>query len=261
METEFSSSIYAGSRVDAVGFSENDRYLICIRSDDFHSLQIFDWKNKTLIAKTFTGSQSIYQAVALKEKSTLESLVTIGSQHIKFWKSFSNGYLHCISPDLSELTTSFNFICCVSNPMNTVVGTDDGYLCVFQEYQLRQTVKAHSSAVVSLAFNEKSKSLYSGGVDGVVRVWNSSLECLKEISLESMSKSHNFGCKAIAVSSDNHVACIGTFGGDLLEFDIRKNQLLNEIACSRGHTMKLSGLACHPKHHSFVTTGDDAILR
>jgi WD40 repeat protein len=188
--------------------------------------------------------------------------MAVGLNSIRFWKCSSSSFIHGVTPDLSELKTNLNFLCSISGESGaSFVGSDDGYIFLFNESKLSHTVKAHLGSVVSITLNRNSKSIYSGGTDGVIRVWNDALECLKEISIEHFTRSTNFGCKALAVSFDNNIFTVGTFGGELFEIDIRKNHLVSDSVCTRGHSQKLMGLAVHPQNDAFVTVGDDALLR
>jgi WD40 repeat protein len=251
---------------------------VVLRNDEFRSMLIYDWKNESLLASTSVGSQPVYSILCSSSSSfsstsygsVLDSLyiTTVGLNHCRFWKNITSSFIYSVSPDLSELNSSSNFLCCDVIPSNNHVlaGTDDGFLCIFINFALHQKLKAHSGAVTALNYQESSKILFSGGEDGVVRQWNSKLECLREYEISQFSKSLVSSVNAIAVSpstssSTTNIIAVGTFGGEIIEVDLRKGIMINEFSCTRGHCHQLKGLAVHPNSGQFVTSSDDAMLR
>jgi WD40 repeat protein len=260
-----------GNQAICLAFSESDLYLVVLRNDEFHSMLVYDWKNESLVTSTSVGFQPVFAVLCSSSSSfssassTLDSLyiTTVGLNHCRFWKRVTSSFIYSISPDLSELNSSPNFLCCEVIPSNNHVlaGTDDGFLCIFINFSLNQKMKAHSGAVTALNYQENSKILFSGGEDGVVRQWNSKLECLREYDISQFSKTPVSSVNAIAVSNSTNVLAAGTFGGEIIELDLRKGNITNEFSCTRGHCNLLKGLAVHPHNGQFVTSSDDAVLR
>lgn len=250
--------------VAALAFSNSDRYLMIILADDFYTMIIYDWQSKLLISKTYLGIEPIYFCGFSHELSpNAESTyaITVGKSHLRFWKCLDSNFIYCIDPDLQDLNSSPTFLCCIIFQEKAIAGNDDGYLVVFQDFSLKQKVKAHTGAVTAISNHQGSRTMYSAGQDGFVRLWNDSFECIKEINVESFSKSTTTACKAVAASPDSSHLTVGTFGAEIFEVEIRRGNITNDLSCYKGHTGQLSGLAVHPSQTTFVTASDDSTLR
>jgi len=162
--------------------------------------------------------------------------------------------------DFAEIGEMQTFLCAQSFQQRVCVGCLDGSVYFLNGPRLAQVVTAHARAVFAMDVSRKGQLLVTGGLDGMVRIWNEALDCINEFNMASVSKCHQNAVRAVAFSLDGTSVLIGLQGAEVLELGV-KDAAVSEAVAIKGHTTQLLGLAAHPRSGLFVTTGDDAVLR
>jgi WD40 repeat protein len=125
--------------------------------------------------------------------------------------------------------------------------------------------------------------LLSGGRDGVVRLWNTSRECVREFVVDALIDSQCPIVRSIAFSPDGNSAVVGTRGAEIFELlrvqpsAVTAAGNTEEKEDSKGKEAKATSvrgpfveghgdgevcaLATHPTKTEFVTAGDDETIR
>ena len=245
--------------VSTLAFSNSAAYLAVAGLDDDHTISVYDWQNGLLLARASTGRNHVLGCCF---SDTDMELLTCGIKAIKLW-SIKTRVMTCLRPTLSAGGGRLqNFLCCVYFMNQPVVGTADGNLYVFSNATMHHAVKAHDQGVYCIDVSRQKEQLVTGGKDGIVRLWNSDLECTREVLLESILPTANPRLRSVAFSLDASHLIIGTRGSEIMEILIRNGSLVGGGPLVSGHGCReLWGLASHPTKEEFVTVGDDATLR
>jgi WD40 repeat protein/Ca2+-binding EF-hand superfamily protein len=192
-------------------------------------------------------------------------LVTVGVNQILFWRGITGHFPTAIAPNWRETGHNQSFPCCEVFFGNVVVGTADGNLYIFDtgDASIKQMIKVHNGAVLTMRTSSNGKLLLTGGRDSTVRIWDKKYECMKEYPVEMLSRSvHMHIPRALVMRPDGSSILIGTQGAEILEVTMKDGSLNATTSQLRGHGNALYAIAAHPsKDNIFVTAGDDAILR
>lgn len=259
LETLFVASEPQANCICALQFSKNGQYLAIVGNDRFHTTTVYDWSKEAVVSKFYAGECKVLSCVFV-ESNTLD-LVTVGVKHIKFWKDVTSQLPACEAANFAEIGRNQTFLSVSAFGRFSIVGTADGNLYIFEGSSLKQMVKAHIGGVYSMHVTANPLQLFTGGHDGVVRVWDANFECVKEYPMESISKNHMHAARAIWCSKDHQSMIVGTQGAEILEVMIRDGSLKPGGSAIKGHSLQLCGLAVHPKQEVIASTGDDAMLR
>ena len=108
--------------------------------------------------------------------------------------------------------------------------------------------------------------MVSGGKDGKVCVWNSSLQQTSSFVIESMYPVCGLRGKtvrSVCMDAGQTKILLGTWGSDIFEIDVSNATLVLGKPVTGGHFKdELWGLAVHPiEPHIVCTVGDDAVAR
>ncbi len=120
---------------------------------------------------------------------------------------------------------------------NYILTADDGNLYLMQDYQLKNSIPAHSGYITAIEINEENKYLITGGLDGKVNLFNISIDSkgiirniykvntyytynnfLKDFSIHEILLETNFNVQSICVF--NNKILVGTRNGNIMDFDI-----------------------------------------
>ncbi|CAM9524708.1 unnamed protein product, partial [Choristocarpus tenellus] len=250
----------------ALAFSPDNRYLATQGCDDDHSLAVYNWRNHLLKAQAKGGKR---KCLGVAWNSMGQRLVTCGLKHINFWKfgdrnlSHSRGFLG----SKGRLQT---MECCAFVGDTAVVGTGDGHLYIFEDgaTSLSRSIKAHTGSVYALhAYNGhggRPGGLWSGGKDGMVKLYNEEMTGLKEYSISNIETktdpkqdkgtlvapiagaaggrkrakgggSLDSAVRSVFLSSDQQRLLVGVRGGELYEVSVVDGSDINGAPLTAGH--------------------------
>ena len=112
----------------------------------------------------------------------------------------------------------------------------------------------------------KGDYFVTGGKDGVIKLWNLSLHCVKAFNMrESRPPPRHPAVRSVCLNDVGNTILVGTHGSEL--FEITNIQATADITgatlLQRGHfAFELWGLAPHPHDPDvYATVGDDCTLR
>ena len=264
--------------ISQLAFSPGGHKLASIGMDDDHSIAIYDWRKGKIVASG-KGDKSKLLACAFvpgKTGSSVE-LCVVGNKVIKFFTITGRGLKSKRGLIGSKKGGKIQpFLCLAFSGSRPIVGCLDGSLYLFNDHKLAQVVSAHTGPVTALY--SASEGLISGGKDGQILWWNTSL---KAIGAGMDFKDKCFDCAAtkpriasVCFAHDGigsgKKTLVGTRSGEI--FEIEQSEGVTDNAEDQKHAfiMRISkshfggelwGLATHPHKHYFVTCGDDKTVR
>ena len=246
--------------VTHLAFSPCGKWLASVGADDQHSLVVFDWANQTVRCRRPTPKEKTMDIAF--PATTSDGIVQVGVGFIRFW-TVSGHNLTWKSAVLAghgqwQTFTSVGF---VGN--RTVVGCQDGSLYLFAGTTLERTVAAHDGPVNVLS--STNEGCASGGHDGLVKVWNTVLECQMATDLAT----HGAVCpvvRSIQWENEQSKIVVGTLGAEIFELGGGDGVNLREgggpLVMGHSHTGdEVWALSPHPHYPRYATAGDDATLR
>lgn len=139
--------------------------------------------------------------------------VTVGLKHIKFWTlrgrslTSQKGIFGSVKID-SLMCLAFAF-----KNQTLFTGDSKGNVIQWTGRNATKSIKSHNGSTYCLFF--KNNNLYSGGQDGIIKIYNSKLEITETIDMAKMT-SFNPGIRSIDVKSQNDLL-IGLKGGDVIK--------------------------------------------
>jgi WD40 repeat protein len=257
MEAGRVTEFHAGS-VKLVKFSLDSTMIASVGKDEPHKLAIHDWRDNRLLCSSIVDHNSVFDIDWLDKTH----LVTVGKTHIKFW-----------SIKLKSLT-SYNgswekfkptpLICCKYGKEACYTGASNGDIGVWVNCIKKTGVKAHDGTVFCLFYQDTSEELYSGGKDGLVKVWKISGENLSP--LKTIFDAGQLGDpdkEFIAVRTlDRHSdgsTLIGTRNSKIIKLSSKGNEPV--VLMDSHYEGNLSCLAVHPQKPLFITAASDKTLR
>jgi microtubule-associated protein-like 6 len=236
-------------------FSNNGKSLVSVGLDAFHSIAVYDWKNKQVIS----------QATSFENKSFFidfspngKEIIHCGNEIIRFWE-MQHRNMHFTDAMYSSRAKLQGFLCAGWIGGSAVVGTVDGNLYRFISNHLDSIVLAHASAVNCIA--QSSDGLCTGGADGYIKMWTRFLECRLVVELKSFN-TISMNVRSIAWNTDAGRVTFGTASSEIFEFNAGDGENLHKGSILEGHGGdELWGLAVNPVKEEFCTVGDDAFLK
>lgn len=236
------------------GGSNGNRLVSC-GLGKYHNVCLWDWQNSLLLASFQGGLQKV---LCIDLTPDGFGIVQCGVKHIKFHSV--QGCNVVSQRGLIGRKGKVQTMLCIgwvgSRP---VIGTQDGRLYCFEGRRLIQTVIAHETSVNCVY--SCSEGLVSGGKDGKVKVWSTTLECKREISMADL------GCvrpslRSVHWNSDDNRLLVAARSCEIFELSSVNGNNLNKGPVVQGHfAFEVWGLAMHPVRKEFVTVGDDQTVR
>jgi microtubule-associated protein-like 6 len=242
--------------VSQLAFSKDGKLLASVGHDDDHSIAVYDWANGTIKAKA-RGTTS--KVLALDFLPDGRGLIQCGVGHVKFW-NMNGRNLTCKRGLLGKKGKYQPLLCIGWAGSSPIIGTADGHLYRFQGRQLQVAIPAHERSVNALyTCNE---GLCSGGKDGMVRLWTTSLECTVEVDMAVLG-AFNPCVRSVCWNPDSNKILIGTRGSEIFEVSASDGSNLHGTSpLLQGHcAYELWGLAIHPINPEYCTVGDDKTVR
>ena len=259
--------------VACLAFSASNEYLAVVNGDRDHTISVYDWRANMAVAKCYGGGNHILGVfftdtrgggppTGEDEANSSPGLVSYGVQEIKFWKNMTTRFPTSMRPKLGEQGVMQSFLCGEVFMGRPTIGTTDGFLYVFSDTALINTVKGHNGPLTAMDVSPAKKWLVSGGKDGSVRVWSADLNCVKEFVLDSLLETVNPSVRSVAFNSAGSSIVVGTRAAEIFELSVVSGARISDKCLVEGHgTRQLWGLASHPTKEECITTGDDATLR
>lgn len=108
-----------------------------------------------------------------------------------------------------------------------------------------------------MAARPAGKGLITGGGDGIIILWNTSMVEERRIDLKAPEVRSMLPKVRSVVENDKGAVLVGTRGGEIVEFGAGPKPLV----LMRGHYEgELWGLATHPTKEEYITVGQDNFL-
>ena len=258
--------------VSLLAFNSRGDRLASVGLDDDHSIAIYDWRRKILIA---SGKGNKSKVLACEFTPNGKTLVVCGVKFVKFF-SISGKALVSKRGIIGKKGKIQPFLSMGFCGNQLVLGCKDGSLYCFEGNKVKSTVlRAHGGggkdAITSIYWWKDG--LLTGGQDGTVRVWNTNMKPVGEpLYLESavMGSLHpRVSSVCMGQDSNGHAntVLVGTRAGEILEIELPnekegtgKDIYIHRLVKSH-YRGDVWGLAVHPHTKRYATCGDDKTLR
>ena len=241
--------------VNLLRFSKAGDRLVSAGLDRYHSIAVWHWSTNTMLC-SFPGG--LLKVLDIEITPNGFGVVQCGVKHIKF-HSLQGRNVVSQRGLLGKKGKIQNMLCVAWVGNRALAGTADGRLYVFEGRRLIQSFVAHETSV-NCVFS-CSQGVVSGGKDGIVKVWSSTLEMRREIKVGQFGSLRPSVRSVCWDDADNRVL-VGTRGCELFEFNSATGQDLNKGPIVQGHcAFELWGVSMHPFRKEFCTVGDDQTVR
>ncbi|CAK4077358.1 unnamed protein product [Aphanomyces euteiches] len=245
----------------------DERTLLSIGQDCFHSLAIYQWPTASLTGMPqliHTDRTSRYHVLALHPVSPLV-FVTCGQRHINFWYQESTetspGLVFQSKPGVLGKKAKMQTLVSVASITEKLVisGTVRGEIWLWEGRNVIKIIFAHSAAVNVLHIF--SGGVVSGGKDGKVRLWSKRMEPGASFDIMAVG-SYAGRIRSAVTNPDATKLLVATGGSEVYELSTSDGCNLHYGPLVAGHcSRKLGGLAAHPSAHEMCSVGDDQAIR
>ena len=270
--------------VVSLSFDATGKFLASVGLDDEHSIAVYDWENKKVLANSKGDSRRIFNCEYNPHDGRI---VTVGEKHIKFW-TVENGYLvgkNGVFGRLGKPSTILSIA--FGSDGSTFTGTQHGIIYQWAdggEECLQKYEAVHQGPVHDLFVTEDY--VITGGGDGKIHFFTQYMEKVFTIDMGSVGETiiddrgkpvcyydgHSPSVKSLYLAGVQLL--VGTANGELYEFDLSTEDAWkrNRRIITQGHSnvfdpatglygAELWGLDCHPSLPKFITAGDDKTIR
>ncbi|OQR95137.1 microtubule-associated protein [Achlya hypogyna] len=252
----------------SLAFALDEKTLASVGDDDDHSFGLWEDKGgawrKGVLQTSAKGDKALN--IFALSSPTPGHFVTGGVKHLLFWTV--EGKTASSSKGLfGKLATVQTLWCaCSFKDGATLTGGDNGDMYQWTGNSVSKSVKAHEGALTALYSTPKLDTVVSGGKDGKVCVWNSSLQQTSSFAVETVYPvcgARGKSIRSVCLDTSGAKVLLGTWGSDILEVDAATAALVLGKPVVGGHCKdELWGLAVHPTDPAtFCTVGDDAVAR
>jgi len=270
--------------VVSLSFDSTGKFLATVGLDDEHSIAVYDWENKKVLANSKGDVKRIFNC----EYNPYDGrIVTVGENHIKFWV-MENGYLvgkNGVYGRLGKPSTILSIA--FGSDGSAYTGNQHGVIHQWAdggEECIQKFDHVHQGPVHDLFISEDY--IISGGKDGKINFFTQYMEKVFSVDMGQVVESIvddqgkpvcYYDGKAVCVKSlylDGVQLLVGTATGELFEFDLSTEDAWkrNRRIITQGHAnvfdanaslynAELWGLDCHPSQAKFITAGDDRTVR
>eukprot|EP00814_Leptocylindrus_danicus_P009417 CAMPEP_0116006440 /NCGR_PEP_ID=MMETSP0321-20121206/1730_1 /TAXON_ID=163516 /ORGANISM="Leptocylindrus danicus var. danicus, Strain B650" /LENGTH=2265 /DNA_ID=CAMNT_0003474995 /DNA_START=74 /DNA_END=6868 /DNA_ORIENTATION=- len=243
--------------ISNIRFDRSGKYLCTIGQDLFHTLIIYDWSNGTIKHESQTVKM---QTLCIDFCPVGKRLVQCGKGFIRFWElgNSSNLTFSVADLDVKGKLQPFYGIGWIGN--SPIIGTDDGFLYMFEGRRLERKVKAHTSAIYTIHYT--NEGIVTGSKEGTVKIWGQQLECKRTIDM----RQHTLGggeIRSVCWDIDRGKIVVGSSSNEIWEMDLNNDFVEDDCSpLTKGNTGCDSWvLAAHPFEARFITVGSDRYLR
>ena len=242
---QHSIPVVAFSPGDATGIGGGNR-LVTVGRDENHTVAIYhtltgNWDDGRLQAFAQSGKQDILFACFIAGGGEFE-LITGGVHTVTFWKTMGSGILEATRGYFGRRGKVQPLTCACSIRQLIVTGTVSGHLYTWDQEKrtILQAIKAHSSTVNAIIARTTLKGDFfvTGGKDGVIKLWNTSMHCIKAFNMtEARPPPRDSKVRSVSINDVGNTILVGTQGSEL--FEITNIQATADITgatlLQRGH--------------------------
>jgi WD40 repeat protein len=156
-------------------------------------------------------------------------------------------------------------LCCVEGYREggvdkpVLTGTVTGHIYVWSKQKVTTTVTAHDAPI--LAITKVMQGFATGGKDGLVKIWSSSLKPLHVYNTSQyLPKPMSTGVHCLRSNHIGSRLSVGMRSGELYEISLPTHSYMLLVD---GHSNRqLHGICANPSNSDeYVTVGDDGMLR
>lgn len=236
-------------------FSNDFTRLLTVGQDNYHSIAVYDWRNKVVLCST----QSFENKSLFADFSPNgESIIHCGNEVIRFWDVHGRNmtFQDAAFGNRAKLQ---GYLCGGWIGSNAVVGTADGNLYRFLGNKLDSIVMAHSGAVNVMAYC--SDGICTGSTDGFIKIWTRFLECRLVVDTKNLRTVSN-NVRNLDWDFELGRIVFATASAEVVEIGSGDGENIHAGPLLEGHGGdELWGLAVNPVKEEFCTVGDDSFLR
>lgn len=137
---------------------------------------------------------------------------------------------------------------------DAVVGTVGGQILEFKGSNIYRMQQAHAGSCNCLIRSKQAGIIISGGSDGLVKYWNSNLECIKTVDIRKNARVPRI--RAICESKDGTKLAVGTRIGNIIVVEGENQQVVHQCHSDN----EVWGLYPVPNSPNMVTCGGDFMV-
>lgn len=218
-------------------------------------MALWDWNKSQLLSSGSGGRKKLF-ACAVSDDG--QEVVVCGLKSIYFLSTHGR-ILNKTSAFIGNLGCIQTFPCACYLGQKVIIGTAGGQIYQFVGRKLEKVIQAHALHEAVTCFYSTSTRLFSGGKDGVIRIWDSNLKPVGvPIDLGETSRSSEH-VGLISVCSRGGKILAGTRSSEIFEIDEHTGQIEKFID---GHKKGgIQGLAVSGTAAEYATCGSDNSIR
>ncbi|KDO20459.1 hypothetical protein SPRG_14331 [Saprolegnia parasitica CBS 223.65] len=238
-----------------------DTQLVSVGLDPNHRIAVWDWPSKSVVA---SGIGSTRKALAVAIHDNGQEVVVAGDKSLEFF-SVENRILKKERAALGTMGIWQGFLSVVYYQSYVIVGTSLGQLYQFQNRRLVRTTQAHPIKESVNCLYVARASLFSGGKDGTIHQWDSTLQTIghpMDLSTLPLSLS-DFRITSLCYNYNDETnqgtLLVGTRSCKILQVN-EVSGAVTLVTAFHQHEA-ISGLATTPKRAEFASCGLDRVVR